>query len=560
MIFRALIAALLSFLTLCDAETLGQPLRPRELGIADIPPCGVSHVLPVEPAATDTRQIQCMFLAVPASGCTLDDVDCVCNSKELTKTLGDCMLANCTMADALDTSRVQADLCNFPKESKRTEVYWCTGAVYVVAIVFVFARFAGKLVSNHLGWDDALVATVLILAAIPTALVSYSTSIGFGNHLWDLEHGRLSQILKLCESFSRALLTEMLITADLISFVVYTFVIGLIKVPVILFYLEIFRVRSFRISAYLLLAYIIVSTITLVFLTIFSCTPVQAFWNRDIGGKCLDIQSIAYATSASAIVQDIILLILPLVFIRNLQMKRSRKIAVGLMFAVGTFGCIATIIRLHALLNFKVTLDPTWDYVIVTIWTELELAATAVCISLPSIRVLLVKILPKRVKSWLTSVTRSTRNRSGGTPKPAMPGSWKQPSSWVEISHKGDDSNTSSKVSRKGEKSRNQITATTSTTYHVRTSDDSDERAAAKHDHDQVELLELETSGRAAQPSARSSSSQNNHITALPPPPPPKIGCLPDEPDPAWDVRRHFGGTDRKWDREDRSREGNGWV
>jgi hypothetical protein len=141
-----------------------------------------------------------MFVALPASGCSLTDINCVCTNPELTKSLGACMLANCTMADTLDTARVQADLCHLPKESKRKDVYWCTGAVYVIAIVFVSARFAGKLVSKGLGWDDALVALVLILSAIPTILVTYSTSIGFGDHLWDLEHGRLSQILKYCES------------------------------------------------------------------------------------------------------------------------------------------------------------------------------------------------------------------------------------------------------------------------------------------------------------------------------------------------------------------------
>jgi len=196
----------------------------------------------------------------------------------------------------------------------------------------------------------------------------------------------------------------------------------------------------------------------------FACNPVAAFWDRDIKGKCMNIQAIAYATSASAIIQDLMLLVLPLVFISNLQMKWSRKITVGLMFAVGTFGCIATVIRLHALLKYKVTLDPTWDYATVVIWTELELCATVVCISLPSIRVLLVKILPRQFKDWLTNVTRSyKRSRNGNTPKPAMPGPWKQPSSWVKIPHKG-DVKAGSVSSYKSGKSWLQITTTTAPT------------------------------------------------------------------------------------------------
>jgi hypothetical protein len=214
MVFRALVAALLVFLTLCNAETLRQPVRSRELGLADLPPCGVSRTLRMFTAVTHTRQIQCMIVALPASGCSLTDATCVCSNQKLAKTLGACMLANCTMADALNTSRVQADLCHFPKESKRAEFYWYTGKVfnvrtaretytdclctplgvtYVIATLFATTRFAGKLTSKRVGWDDALVGAVILLLAILMGLFCYLISIGFGDHLWDLEHGRLAR-------------------------------------------------------------------------------------------------------------------------------------------------------------------------------------------------------------------------------------------------------------------------------------------------------------------------------------------------------------------------------
>lgn len=110
----------------------------------------------------------------------------------------------------------------------------------------------------------------------------------------------------------------------------------MIKISLVLFYLEIFKTRRFQVTAYIFLAYMVVNSLVIFFVAIFACNPVNSFWNRDIKGKCLDIQGAAYANSASAIVQDIILLILPLVFIKNLQMKRFRKMAVGLMFCIGT--------------------------------------------------------------------------------------------------------------------------------------------------------------------------------------------------------------------------------
>lgn len=214
----------------------------------------------------------------------------------------------------------------------------------------------------------------------------------------------------------------------------------MIKISLVLFYLEIFTTPGFRTTAYVFLAYLVTNSLVIFFIAIFACNPVSSFWNRDIKGHCIDIQGAAYANSASAIVQDIILLILPLAFIRNLQMKRYRKIAVGFMFVIGTFGCIATIMRLPSLSTFKISIDPSWDYVPVTVWTELELAAGFLCVSLPSIRILLVRILPKSIKEFLSNVTHPSRSRSSKrnpTPQQATPPKqhkWNKPKSWIDIS------------------------------------------------------------------------------------------------------------------------------
>ena len=213
----------------------------------------------------------------------------------------------------------------------------------------------------------------------------------------------------------------------------------MIKISLVLLYLEIFKTRRFQITAYVFLAYLVINSLVNFFVAIFSCTPIPSFWNRDIKGKCLDIQAAAYANSGSAIVQDIILLIMPLLFIRHLNMKRRCKIAVGFMFCIGTFGCVATIMRLPSLSTFKISIDPSWDYVQTIIWTELELAAGFLCVSLPSIRILIVSLLPERVKEFLSNITHPSRGRSNRNPTPqeVVPPEqrkWKSSSSWIDIS------------------------------------------------------------------------------------------------------------------------------
>lgn len=115
------------------------------------------------------------------------------------------MLANCTMADNLGTARVQADLCNLTEESKRTKVFLYTGIVYSLAFLSVALRIAGKIVSKRLALDDCIVITAWLLTAVPLGCVLAMTEIGFGEHLWNLEDGRLLPILRLCKFLLLAL-------------------------------------------------------------------------------------------------------------------------------------------------------------------------------------------------------------------------------------------------------------------------------------------------------------------------------------------------------------------
>ncbi|KAJ4983296.1 CFEM domain-containing protein [Stagonosporopsis vannaccii] len=407
---RPLVAVLLCLLTCFNIPVFGSQLDLRELTVADIPACG----------------LRCLFLKLPPTGCAPTDFNCICASKTLEYELAACMLANCTMQDALDTSRVQADLCDLSDESKTQDVILYTSIVYSIAFLSVMLRVAGKAVSRRLAWDDAMVVAALLLTAIPLGCVLDMALKGFGEHLWNLGDGKLLPILRNLY----------------ISWSTYVIVLCMIKISLVLFYLEIFKTPRFRMTAYIFLVYLIINSLVIFFIAICACRPIPSFWNRDIKGKCIDIQAAAYANSASAIVQDILLLIIPLVFIRKLQMKRYRKIAVGFMFVIGTFGCIATIMRLPSLSTFKISIDPSWDYVPITIWTELELAAGFLCVSLPSIRMLFVKILPKRVMEFLSNITRPSRNRSNPTPNPHQKQQqhaleqhkWKKPSSWIDIS------------------------------------------------------------------------------------------------------------------------------
>ncbi|KAJ8111237.1 hypothetical protein OPT61_g6125 [Boeremia exigua] len=400
--------------------------QPRELGIADIPACGVGtpmvrlcyvdltpyrHALCVYERGSEP-EIECMHAGKLYNG---RQRRYVLAFHAVTKPLTD---------DAA-TARVNSDMCMLSDESQRRSVIVYTITVYAVALTLVVLRVAGKIVSKRLAWNDAPIVAAVLLAAVPIACVLAMAKIGFGEHLWNLEDNTFLPILRYFY----------------IAWSTYVAILGLIKLSLIMFYLDVFPTRSFKIVGWIVFWYITINTLIIFLLTIFACTPVPAFWNRDLKGKCMDIQLLGYANSISAIVQDVVLVVLPMCYLRNLQMKKSRKLAVAVMFMIGSFGCITTIVRLRSLLTFKISVDPTWDYVPVVIWTELEITAAFACVSLPAIRVLLVKITPKSFKSWLTDVTQgsSYQNQVGSVPQEGSSRrNWYKDDAWINLSSTGE--------------------------------------------------------------------------------------------------------------------------
>ncbi|KAF1954364.1 hypothetical protein CC80DRAFT_369139, partial [Byssothecium circinans] len=299
---------------------------------------------------------------------------------ELARTVSPCIIEHCTMDDMVKTSKVQASLCNRPNESKSREVFVYCIICLPIGIVFVGLRLWGKLVSKRLAIDNWVCVGAQVLVIFPFGCLLKLQSMGFGEHFWNLESGgQLRDILHLFW----------------ICATTYILILGAIKVSLVLLYVEIFPHRRTRTVAYIILAFIVANTLVIYLSSIFLCVPVQGNWDRDINAKCMNMNAVGYAVSASSIARDLILLIFPLVCIRKLNMKRKRKIIVDFMFAIGTFGCLTTFLRRHTLLEFKITVDPTWDYVPVMNWTALELPSGFVCVSLPAVRILFVHYIPR---------------------------------------------------------------------------------------------------------------------------------------------------------------------
>ena len=71
---------------------------------------------------------------------------------------------------------------------------------------------------------------------------------------------------------------------------------------------------------------------------------------------------------------------------------------------------VVTILRLHSLIYFSNSTNPTWDYWIIGWWSTIEVNVGMFCTCLPTLRQMLVRTAPR-----IFSI-KGSKNESRGTP------------------------------------------------------------------------------------------------------------------------------------------------
>lgn len=141
--------------------------------------------------------------------------------------------------------------------------------------------------------------------------------------------------------------------------------IGLVKISFLIFYLQIFPKQQFRRIVWACIAFGLAETLSYIITSFFLCTPLSLVWTRWDGqhkGHCLSNNQFVFAHAGMGIVLDVMTLSLPITQIWNLQMSAKKKVGVLLMFGVGAFDTIVSILRLRFLMTFAKSQNPTCTF------------------------------------------------------------------------------------------------------------------------------------------------------------------------------------------------------
>ncbi|KAK5193383.1 hypothetical protein LTR99_006935 [Exophiala xenobiotica] len=282
----------------------------------------------------------------------------------------------------------------------------------VLAFVFILVRCVSRfIIIKQAGTEDYLILSAFVLSGGLTATIVLQKDHGLGQHadtVSEEDNETLGQLLYA-------------------SVIVYNIALFLVKISILYQYLRFFVQRSYRLTAWCLIGFIGFGGFAFILTTCFSCWPIKYYWNKSIkGGHCVDMLAFWFSLSAFNITTDLAVWFLPMPVLKRLQLPRKQKISLIAVFALGGFGCITSILRLHALYITSISTDITYDNVDAATWSAAELNVGIMCACLPAMRPVISLIFPRLLSS--------TRRDHTSDPYPRG-ASYYRNDSVVELSH-----------------------------------------------------------------------------------------------------------------------------
>ncbi|KAI9929526.1 hypothetical protein MW887_000999 [Aspergillus wentii] len=259
----------------------------------------------------------------------------------------------------------------------------------LATVAYGLRLYSRRFTTGGLKIEDLLMGIGLVISYCATAFVVDTAFNGVGLSVKSLPHDERQRI----------------------QFKFWAPSMAFIKISIILFLKRLLgTLRPYTIISYCLIVFITLWAIAALLVNIFQCKPVQYYYNKDIAGHCMPGQRQFFQAMGSiALVEDVIVLCLPIPVVWKLQITSRQKIAITIVFSLGGLVCIFSLMRLIEFRNFVVT-DLASSSAKESVWTCLEIDIAIICGSLPLMKPLLAGFLGK-----VKSVSKGRSHPSSGS-------------------------------------------------------------------------------------------------------------------------------------------------
>jgi len=191
------------------------------------------------------------------------------------------------------------------------------------------------------------------------------------------------------------------------------------KTSILIFYLRLSKntQKILRLASWAVLIVVNIAGTVLTLLNIFQCQPVEAAFNpvdRAQGAKCIPLLTEFICSAPVNIVTDLAILALPIPVLTSMRLPSRQKTILVLTFALGIFVTVVDVVRIYylqqAIINVPTgaSSDPnsifgdgsefSWNASLSLMWSAVEVNVGITCACIPTLKPLVIKILPAMIK------------------------------------------------------------------------------------------------------------------------------------------------------------------
>ncbi|KAJ9610699.1 hypothetical protein H2200_005476 [Cladophialophora chaetospira] len=285
-----------------------------------------------------------------------------------------------------------------------------------LAGLFVILRCISRFwVIHQPGPEDYFIIFAMVLSVATTITIALEKDNGLGRHQDTVSQKEGETMLKVLYA----------------SIIVYNLGLFLVKDSILYQYLRFFVERRYRRAAWFLIGFILVGGVAFILTGCFACSPIAFSWDKSIqGGHCINQEPLWFSFSGFNILTDLAVWVLPMPVLWKLQLPRKQKLSLIGVFALGGFGCITGMLRLHAIYVATNSTDPSYDNLPAATWSAAELNVGIMCACVPALRPVISLVFPR-----LLSTTRRDHSTNPTRGPYARRSTQPQNESVVELSH-----------------------------------------------------------------------------------------------------------------------------
>ncbi|KAK0727062.1 major facilitator superfamily domain-containing protein [Lasiosphaeria miniovina] len=280
-------------------------------------------------------------------------------------------------------------------------VFGITTITSLLASAFVLARLVSRIgIVRKVGLDDYIIVLAWLISMFLSATIDIGTKRGLGRHDENIDP-KDEPALRMCEYVFSVLYNPALMAT---------------KTSILVFYLRLAKntQRILRLASWAALVIVNTAGTILTFMNIFQCHPVKAAWDIRVQAiRCIPLLTEFICSAPVNVITDLAILALPIPVLTGMQLPSRQKIILVITFAFGIFVTVVDVVRIYYLQQ-AIAFSPmgasqnpsaiygqsagfSWNASLSLMWSAVEVNIGIACACIPTLKPLIMKILPAMI-------------------------------------------------------------------------------------------------------------------------------------------------------------------